>query len=74
MEFIKSGAKANFNGLVNGFMIGMNMIKKLWIQTQLFIGKGDSAKHQEKLKQIEARYCCIFMKNRSLYSVDDSPK
>ena len=49
-----AGAKANFNGLVNGFMIGMNMIKKLWIQTQLFIGKGDSAKHQEKLKQIEA--------------------
>jgi phage-related minor tail protein len=46
------GIKANFNTMVNGLMIGINMIKVGWFKFKELMGIGDSAENQRMLDQI----------------------
>ncbi|WP_438710862.1 phage tail tape measure protein [Aquimarina muelleri] len=48
------GAKAHFNTLVNGLMLGINMIKLGWYKFKQAMGIGDSAENQKMLDQINA--------------------
>lgn len=52
-SFVAAG-KAYFNTLVNGIMVGINKIKIGWYKLQNLIGKGDEAKNNNIIKQLEA--------------------
>jgi hypothetical protein len=53
MGFVE-GIKANFNTMINGLMIGINMIKLGWYKFKQAMGIGDSAENQKMLDQINA--------------------
>lgn len=44
--------KANFNTLVQGIMVGINMIKLGWFKFKEAVGMGDSAENQRMIAQI----------------------
>lgn len=46
-------AKADFNTLVNGIMIGINKIKLGWYKFKEAVGMGDSNKNQAMIKRIQ---------------------
>lgn len=46
--------EAQFNTLVNGLMIGLNLIKEGWYNFKLAMGIGDDAENQKMLDQIQA--------------------
>lgn len=48
------GAKANFNTLVSGLMIGINVIKKGWYEFKEAMGIGDSSENQRMLDEINS--------------------
>ncbi len=46
------GVKANFNTVVNGIMMGINMIKLGWYNFKEAMGIGDSSENQAMIEQI----------------------
>ncbi|MFY0714128.1 phage tail tape measure protein [Seonamhaeicola sp. NFXS20] len=46
--------KANFNTMINGLMVGINMIKEGWYKFKIAMGIGDEAENQKMLDQINA--------------------
>lgn len=53
MAFVAT-AEANFNGMINGLMIGINKIKEGWYKFKLAMGIGDSTENQKMLNEINA--------------------
>ncbi|MGV8814743.1 MAG: phage tail tape measure protein [Gelidibacter sp.] len=53
-ELFISSAKLQFMTLVNGFMIGINLIKKGWYEFKEAVGLGNSSENQKMIAQIEA--------------------
>lgn len=45
--------QAHWNTLMNGIMIGFNLLKTGWLNLQILIGKGNKEQHEKELKQIE---------------------
>jgi TP901 family phage tail tape measure protein len=51
-QAVVEGIKANFNTVVNGLMIGINMIKLGWLKFKEAVGIGDSTENQKMISQI----------------------
>tara|TARA_R110000796_G_scaffold74629_8_gene167824 strand:- start:3452 stop:5062 length:1611 start_codon:yes stop_codon:yes gene_type:complete len=49
-----SAVKGMWNGLIDGFMIGLNTIKKGWYEFQNAVGLGDSAENLSIIQRIDA--------------------
>lgn len=49
-----AGAKAHFNGLVNGLMLGLNVIKTGWFNFRNALNMGEKAENDKMLAEIDA--------------------